>query len=308
MLLRNLLLAIGIFALIAGSAVGVAWIFRSNSATAPAGAKVEAAAILVASHPIPAGALLREEDMTWRETAPGQATAASFVRGQASPTQLAGAVTRRSFAGGETFSRAALVLPSQRGFLAAVLAPGDRAVTITVDTSQSASGLVLPGDRVDVVLVQTLDREVADVAHKTVGETVLDNARVVAVDTRLQGVSGAPSTPAQAAAAGAAPQVGSPKTITLEVSADDAQRLFVASQLGKLELSLRSLAQPQSASAVVAGPTWASDVSPALQALARNRPKPPQDAGPALARAPGSARAPAIQTVTILRGAKAETQ
>ena len=46
--------------------------------------------------------------------------------------------------------------PRDRGFLAAVLAPGTRAVSIAVDPVSGVGGLIWPGDRVDVILTQEI--------------------------------------------------------------------------------------------------------------------------------------------------------
>jgi pilus assembly protein CpaB len=140
-----------------------------------------------------------------------------------------------------------------------------------VDAPQSASGLVLPGDYVDVLLTQNFGDGVT-VAQRSVGETVLHNVRVVAVDQSL----GAAKTqaPGQAAALGAEARL--PKTITLELDERQAQILFVAMQLGKLQLAVRPLEGSGPASADEARrapPTWASDVSRAIKDMSVGTPR-----------------------------------
>jgi len=293
-LLLNLLLAVGALALLAGTAIVV--LRMANSSDAERAAAAQKPAILVATHDIQAGSLLRSGDIAWNETDAASITPDKLVRGRVSMSDYSGAVVRRAFVTGEPLTLGAIVKPDERGFLAAVLSPGDRAVTITVGPSESASGLVLPGDYVDVILTQNFDSYTTDPARKTVGETVLHNVRVIAVDQKL---TNAPEAPPPSSGFGVATStVHLPKTITLEVNEEQAQRLMVANSLGHIDLSLRALQTSASAPKQV-GPTWASDVSPALRDLRSREPSP--------AAKTGSGAAPAAP-VRILRGSKPETQ
>jgi pilus assembly protein CpaB len=229
------------------------------------------------------------------------------MRGQVSEAQFIGAVTRRGLSVGEIVPADALIEPNDQRFLAAVLAPGSRAVTITVGPAQSASGLVLPDDRVDVILVQDLgDSSNSNSAtpKKSVAQILLRDVRVVAVDRSFVRPQTALTTPTGAMATASTQE---PRTLTLELNDHDAQRLFVALQLGKVELSLRSLAKGAGEEAAVEAPVWGSDVSPLL--LAANGPAAP---GPAHLRAASRARGggapqPAAPII-ILRGYTAGAQ
>ncbi len=185
------------------------------------------------------------------------------MRGQVHESEFLGAVARRDFGLGEPLVASDFVKPNERGFLAAVLKPGTRAVSITVDASQSSSGLMLPGDRIDVILMQSFG-DTAEPSRKEVAETVLADVRAIAVDQSLS---------AAVRAAPAERRVGSPesqlpKTVTLEVTPRQAEALLVASQLGRLGVSVRALeGSGVSEAGTGAGPTWASDVSPALKQL-----------------------------------------
>ena len=114
------------------------------------------------------------------------------------------------------------------GFLASVLAPDSRAISIKVDASSGVSGLIWPGDYVDVVSTQVIDK--ADVAHDTLSETVLQNVRIVAIDQEI--VQGGP---ANNAAAGKPAQ-----TVSLQLAPEQVKKIIVAEQLGKLSLAVRS--------------------------------------------------------------------
>lgn len=263
---RSLLFGIGALALIAGVFVGAIWL-RSGTSVDKSKAVKETTMVLIAARPIDAGALLRASDVIWRSIGTSQPLAGSFVRGINTETELIGALARRKLSAGEVLTKAALLRPDERGFLAATLVPGFRAVTIAVDATQSASGLVLPGDRVDVILVQKIDSSAP--ARKSVGETVLTNARVVAVGHALGAMPSSPTkkTTAMAIGDGQSSDRVTPQTITLEAQPLDAQRLLVAGEIGTLGLALRPVGEPDDA-APPPVPVWAGDVSTALRGTA----------------------------------------
>jgi pilus assembly protein CpaB len=262
MLSRGSLFGIGLIALIGGLSLAFLY-YRQSLAPPPPPvvAQIETRAVLVASHALPAGTLLRLGDMAWDEVPAGTVVGADIARGTASETDFVGAATRRAFAARQPLTAAELAKPGGRGFLLAVLAPGYRAVSINVDAVQSASGLVLPGDHVDVILTQSFAAQSTDAAHRTVGETVLRDLRVIAVDQNLNPVSKVSDS------RNTLGELHMPKTVTLEVTERQAAMLLVADQLGKIQLALRGQ-QDQDAPRLAAPeqrtPTWAADVSRAL--------------------------------------------
>ncbi len=280
MLFRNIVLALGALLVFAGIGLSVFWL--SQMAGTPNEAKQEPQrqapearrdAVLEAVHPLPAGTLIRPADFRWHEIDPGEARPGAILRRETSETEYLGAIARRDFGVGEPLTAADLVKTTDRRFLSAVLKPGTRAVTIAVDAPQGSSGMILPGDRVDVVLTQNLGGAAGDLSRKTVAETVLRNVRVIAVDQRLNLAQPKPA-PADAAppekdAAPKEPRM--PRTVTLELDVAQAEKLFVAAQLGGLQLPVRSLEGTGEASSGddVSAPTWASDVSPALKQISR---------------------------------------
>jgi pilus assembly protein CpaB len=108
--------------------------------------------------------------------------------------------------------------PGQRATLSALVKPGMKAVTIRVNDVEGVGGFVLPGDRVDVVLTRQLDK------NQATTEVVLQNTRVLAVD------QSADERAAKAAVA---------KSVTLEVTTIEAQKVWLASSVGSLSLLLR---------------------------------------------------------------------
>ena len=108
--------------------------------------------------------------------------------------------------------------PGQRATLSSLVAEGMKAVTIRVNDVEGVGGFVLPGDRVDVVLTRQTDKDKAST------EIVLQNTRVLAVDQSADTSSDKPTVA---------------KAVTLEVSTDQAQRVWLASSVGNLSLLLR---------------------------------------------------------------------
>ena len=147
-----------------------------------------------------------------------------------------GYAVRKAVSSGTPLTPSDLVGPGQKGFLAAVLRPGTRAVTVRVGPATSRAGLIDPGDRVDVILSAEL--RVNEQELKTFARTIVEDARVVAVDHRLNGEE---------------PEYSEVITATLEVSPPDGDRLVLAEQEGVLSLAVRSLvpsASPPSSEAV----------------------------------------------------------
>jgi len=254
-----MMLRLAFFILMAVGLLGfgtVAWISTRPppAAAAAASAAPVSRTVLVAARAVPAGSLLKPEDLTGKQipvSMPGLADAnddSPDVR-----RNLVGAMVRRSLAQGDIVRNSDVMRPGDHGFLAAVLEPGMRAVTIAVDDTSGSAGLIWPGDRVDVILTENISGANLMPGHNVAAETVLSDARVIAIDQQI--IQGAVSTPDKLA-----------KTVTLEVTELEAERVSVAVRLGRLSLSVRSAEAAQrpvhQPSAIKT--TWAVDVSPAL--------------------------------------------
>src|SRR5262249_17537927 len=130
--------------------------------------------------------------------------------------------------------------PRDRGFLATVLAPGKRAISINVDASSGVSGLIWPGDYVDVVLTQVGDKE-EDLAYRTLSETVLHNVRIIAIDQEI--AQGGAANNASGGKVWAAPsgQAHPPShTVSLELAPADARKNAVPKRLVKRSRARRA--------------------------------------------------------------------
>ena len=220
--------------------------------------------VLSAARPVHAGSLLKPEDLAGKEIAIADEGAKDSSPD--TPTALralVGAMVRRTLVPGDIVRNSDVMRPGDHGFLAAVLQPGMRAVTIAVDNTTGTAGLIWPGDRVDLILTQTLSAPGLPVGKRVAAETVLSNIRVLAIDQQL--------------IEGAAPAAsdGQGRTVTLEVTQEQAERVSVANRLGRLSLSVRAADASRQPLVPVKGgeTTWALDVSPALGAEAAPPPR-----------------------------------
>src|SRR5215472_7885466 len=141
----------------------------------------------VAARPLPAGTLARDEDFAVRSVPSNSVPAGAILDTPDAKMNLRGSLVRNFLDAGSPVTSQDVLRPRDRGFLASVLAPGTRAISINVDAESGVSGLIWPGDYVDVVLTQVIDK--TDLAHGTLSETVLHNVRVIAIDQEImQGV------------------------------------------------------------------------------------------------------------------------
>jgi pilus assembly protein CpaB len=225
--------------------------------------------ILVATTALPPSTLLRAKDVMWQRISgaaePGHILRPAIAVGKASPelyqqapAEVYGAALRAGVAAGDPIRRSAIVKPGDREFLQVVLSPRARAIAIPVATGGASTGLLYPGDRVDVILTQTFKND-PPLTRRSVSETVVEGLRVLAIDA------------SEAKTASAGNSFG--RTVTLEVTPEQAEKVNVAAELGKLSLTLRSVSASDGivatsaampASGMSVKPVWAGDVSPAL--------------------------------------------
>ncbi len=237
------------------AAVGLLAFRPAPARTAPLQATVKEArvSLLVASRMLHAGQLLGPQDIATRDFPVSAVPTAAIEDKPATRSGLIGALLRVTIpVGGLVFDHD-LVKPGDHSYLAAVLLPGKRAVSIGVDSISGVAGLIWPGDHVDLILTQAFDDPAASSGHRMSAETVLSGLRVIATNQDL--VRGE-----QPASAGA-----DERTITLEASPQEAERISIASRLGRLSLSVCST-EACEGSRVSNNLMWGSDVSPALAA------------------------------------------
>ena len=209
--------------------------------------------VLVAELNIPSGRFIKPQDIRWQRWPSDDVPDNYIVKSGTDKDVVIGAVVRRGLFAGQPITTASVVKPGDRGFLAAVLSPGMRAVSVPINATSGNSGLIFPGDRVDLILTQTLDGDTT----RRVSETVLPNIRIIAMGVET----------------GDDPQQGKhhekARTATLEVTPRQAESVALVTELGKLSLSLRSLANDGEETLVSESndyaPTWDRDVSTVLR-------------------------------------------
>ncbi|WP_249157912.1 Flp pilus assembly protein CpaB [Bradyrhizobium jicamae] len=197
------------------------------------------ASYFVAAHPLPRGTLARDEDFTVRSVSPDSVPAGAILDTPDARIGLRGSLVRNFLDTGAPVTSKDVVRPRERGFLASVLAPDSRAISINVDAASGVSGLVWPGDYVDVVLTQestaASEKQNPDHQHGTLSETVASNVRIVAIDQEI----------VQGGSAGNASAGKVARTVSLELAPEQVKKVVVAGQLGKLSLAVRSAVDRQ---------------------------------------------------------------
>ena len=193
-------------------------------------------AVFATTRALSIGALLGKDDLTTLSLDSSTVDEEHFVVTDAVTDQslLRGYAVREPLAEGAPLTRSSVVGPGQRGFLAAVLKSGTRAVTIRVGPATSHAGLIAPGDRVDVVLSAELAIDAGD--RSVFARTIVEDVRVVAIDRQ-------PGSEADPAAVGADEQDERTEIVTATLEARPAQvdRLVLGEAEGRLSLAVRSL-------------------------------------------------------------------
>ena len=199
---------------------------------APAPAPKPERFVLVARRDLPAGTLIRDNHLEWLPWPETEGELARYiVRQDQTINDFFGSVVRRGIGAGEPVTEDRLVKPGEQGFLAAVLEPKHRAVSVSINPITGVAGFIFPGDRVDLILTHSIPYEgEMPIGDRRVTETVLTDLRVLAID---QVTNDQESTP----------RVG--EIVTLEVEPKQAELVILMSQMGQLSLSLRSLVREE---------------------------------------------------------------
>jgi pilus assembly protein CpaB len=190
--------------------------------------------VLVAQRALPVGTIITADSVAFQLWPKEMVQQAYFIDGEADMNKLLGTVVRYPITAGQPVTQGALVAPGDRGFLAAALGAGMRAVTIPVSAKTGVGGFVFPGDHVDLMLTQTVPGRDGGAALKAT-ETILRNVRVLATDHSTETEIEEGKTVVRAF-----------RTVTLEVTPKIAEKIAVSQTIGTLSLSLRSLADNQS--------------------------------------------------------------
>lgn len=209
--------------------------------------------VLVAKANLSAGTILKEEDLEWQKWPDDGINNAYLIEGQNDMSTIVGAVVRRGIAAGGPITETMIARPGDRGFVAAILRPGMRAISIEVDDQTAISGLLFPGDHVDLQLLLQMPELKGAGGEEITGplsfeprtaETILEDIRVLAIDRVINDIEG--QEPQQL------------RTVTVELTPKQTEMVHAVRDLGDLALVLRGLAtekRPAGPSVASAGST-----------------------------------------------------
>jgi pilus assembly protein CpaB len=185
----------------------------------------------------------------------------------ATPMQATGKVTKLPISQGEELLGTKLFGDREQSGLAFVVPDGKRAVSVAVSEVVGSGGMIVPGDSVDVVAVLDTQTTTAvgnqadarfgvDVSThaqiKAISQYILQNVEVLAVAQQLEGDPAPQSTTDKAsqAVSGNGSQSAPPKpnpaaqpgahTATLAVGPEEAEKLVLAEDKGRIRLVLRA--------------------------------------------------------------------
>ncbi len=183
--------------------------------------KEESVRVLIATRDIQRGEKLTIEDTSWLAW-PKKGIQPTFMT-DATPDareNLESAVARSLIVAGEPIVNAKVVRAGNSGLMAAILAPGMRAVTLRVSPETASGGFILPGDRVDLL-------------HTTGGSTrmIFEDVRVLAVNSFYSENSETPHIEGS--------------NMTLELAPEDAELFMSKRSAGAFSVVLRSIFKPE---------------------------------------------------------------
>jgi pilus assembly protein CpaB len=272
--MRRSNLIILFLALVVGSVAALmarSWIERHGQP------QTVSATVVVADKQLPFGTPLSEDNIAEIPWASPQIPEGAFAK-KIDLLKDGRRIALATIENSEIILKPKVTAPGQRASLSVLLDEGYRAVTVRVDDVRGVAGFILPGDRVDVMVLRSETRQ---------GETensadlLLEYVKVLAVDQLL---SERPDQPSVATVA---------KAVTLQVTPEQSQKVLLAGNIGKLSLVLR---QPGEAKPVQSRRITDQDLGPAF--ARREVPKPAQ----ALASVPEPKTVNDNTKVTIFHG------
>lgn len=189
--------------------------------------------VLVAKTDLQIGTLLNPEHFRWANWPESTINPAYFTQDFAPDAMetLTGSVVKTAMFADEPIMPQKMVQKGETGYMAAILSPGKRAVTVEISPESASAGFILPDDRVDIILteeVEPVGKGNKDAPPMMVTRTILENGRVLAIDQTFGDVDGIPTL------------TGS--TATMELTQPQAELLARAARVGTLSLTLRSAA------------------------------------------------------------------
>ena len=236
---KKLMLLMGAMVVAVGTALAARSLLSGSSAPVVNAAIVapqpQGPKVLVAQRALPVGTIITPDAVTFQPWPKDMVQDAYFLDGEVDKAKLIGTVVRYQITAGQPLTQGALVAPGDRGFLAAALGPGMRAISIPVSDMTGVSGFIFPGDHVDLMLTQSVKGVAGGDEGLKATETILRNVRILATDQSTDSETVNGKTVVKKTA-----------NVTLEVTPKIAEKIQVAQTLGTISLALRSIADNQS--------------------------------------------------------------
>lgn len=286
--LRYILIALGLTIFLTAS--GLALLLSPSEKPAPSIAN-RSASILVAARFISAGSRITSADIAWQEVPNSALPSTALERSRNAEAQVVGAVALRNLAPGEMLTEKLFARMPDAATLATSLNPGWRAVTITATAAQTLAGMLLPNDRVDLLISSgggagpqvSLSLPFSQSNGAALGTTtaIITNVRVIAINGSTKAEESEDMSKSGAESGG---------TLTLEVLPDQVSTVLSAATSGQIAISLRSRLDSN-------GPPAQLVIPPPPPV----RPAPPAAPGPGEASTAANPPRPA-SNVTIIRG------
>lgn len=230
--------ALGLSALAVAAAGGTAWLMYTVIQTyedevAAARAASPVTRVVVASQDILADRPITAEQLRLADRVLPEGEVGLYYT---SLEEVIGEDTNTTVLSGEALRLERLALRQRSSVAAVILAEGARAVTIKVDREAGVGGLLLPGDRVDIIV--TIRPDSNELRADWVTETILQSLRVLAVGEDVLGQE--PVVEEEEDGKGRARAPRRSVLVTVEVLPDEAEKLALAASRGDLHLTLRA--------------------------------------------------------------------
>lgn len=227
--------------------------------------------VLVADTDLAIGRTITGDDLRWQAWPDTQLSPSYVTQSSGSETPFIGKVVRQPITAGEPMTLGRVINLEQGGLLSSILPADKRAMAVPIDETLGVASLLIPGDRVDLILTHMVSGEElsldggepAAAAPIRVSETLLQDVKVLAVDQVL----GRPPSEGESYAYKA-------RTVTLELTPKQVEIVTVALSFGTISLSLRSVVRDDAPETVTNNPPVATKLTPTdTDVVATSRPR-----------------------------------
>ncbi|WP_114284100.1 Flp pilus assembly protein CpaB [Candidatus Halocynthiibacter alkanivorans] len=222
MRLSSLLLALTGLTVAGGSAYVARTFIESQTAQAAPSENAALVKVVVAGRDIAFGQAIERQMLTtisWPRDAVPAGTFSDFATLTPSTAGMPPRRAKRAISQGELVLGSKVSEFGEKVTIVQTLGPNRRAIAISVSAATAVGGFVTPGDFVDILLTQGRGAALRAV-------TILQDIRVIGVDQDSDEQNDAPEVA---------------RTVTVEVTPEQGQRLALAQKAGTLSLTLRTL-------------------------------------------------------------------